>query len=60
MTKRDLIQILVNEPGDLDREVRVVYHGWESMSFNLPASHGYDGPNFDFLLIVEEPRKDLT
>ena len=59
MTVNDLLDYLSEVPiAERDhRYVRVVYHGWEKPSFNLPATQARTGANCDdYLLITEEPR----
>jgi hypothetical protein len=57
MTVRELRDRLAQvHPHDLDCELRVVFHGWERQSFNLPVDAAQDGPNHDFQFIVNEPR----
>jgi hypothetical protein len=53
-----LLEAVVEDPGDMfDREVYVVFRGYERLSFNLKASDARVGANLDdFLIIVEEPR----
>jgi hypothetical protein len=40
----------------VDVQLRVVFHGYEKPSFNLPVDAVMEGPNFDFQFIVNEPR----
>jgi hypothetical protein len=57
MTVRELQKRLAEiHPNDLDEQLRVVFHGYEKPSFNLPVDAVMEGPNFDFQFIVNEPR----
>jgi hypothetical protein len=57
MTVRELQKRLAEiHPNDLDEQLRVVFHGYEKPSFNLPVDAVMEGPNHDFQFIVNEPR----
>jgi hypothetical protein len=61
MTVRELQERLAKiHPNDLDEELRVVFHGWESQSWNRPVAAVQEGPNFDFQFIIHEPRGEST
>jgi len=59
ITVSDLIERCFQvHPNDRDAKLRVVFHGWDQQSFNLPVVAIQEGPNRDFQFIVEEPRND--
>lgn len=61
MTVRQLRERLAEvHPNDQDEELRVVFHGWEKQSFNLPVVAAQEGPNRDFQFIVEEPKGERS
>lgn len=58
LTVRDLYKrIMEVHPDDWDQGLRVVFHGYESPSWNRRVSAIQEGPNFDLQFLVEDPNR---
>ena len=58
MTTQQLAELLGDYAEDNpEAEMRIVYHGYELPSLNLPISDVRYGPNHDVLIVAEEARR---